>query len=141
LVYVFFADWAAISIPLFSLGIVVADYNKPCSHIANSWRIFVVLLIITIIMGLLFVWQGNLYAHSLMDYYVIIALMVVCARYNIKITSPSWMGNISYDIYITHNKVINYLKPIYNYIGLHHFIVGAVIAATASFTLRKLFRI
>lgn len=140
-VYILFEGWAAISIPLFSLGILVADYNKICWRIVRSWWLVMVVLGVTIIMVGLYLWKGNLYLHSLTDWYVIMVLLIVCAIFHIEIKVPSWMGSISYDVYITHNKVINYLKPIYSNIGLLHFLIGAIIAAAASYSIRKLLRI
>lgn len=140
-VYVYFASYAAISIPLFSLGILVADYNSFFSRLARSAWMFAVMVAITLLMVGLYIWQGNLYLHCLTNWYAVSVLVVVCSSLNIEIKAPSEIGGVSYDIFLTHNKVINYLRPVYTQIGLLHFIIGVVIAAAASYTIRKQFRI
>lgn len=141
LVYLLGADWEAISVPLFSLGIIVADFNKECFYLVRSWRLLLFVAIITLLMLELYQLHGNLYIHSLINWYVILFLLVICAEFPISIKLPSWMGECSYDIYITHYKVIYYLTPIMGYIGLSHFLVGALITTAASFSLRKLLKI
>lgn len=137
LVHYLFADWAAISTPLFFLGIFVAMYNKLCYRIIHSWQVILVVSGLTVISVLLYLWKGNLFIHAYCNWIVIIGVLVLCSYYKVVMNSPSWMGDVSYDIYITHNKVLNYLKPIYEYIGLSHFLIGTLIATVASFSLRK----
>ena len=141
LVFLWQADWCAISIPIFTLGIVVAEYNEFVYRIARSWRIMIWLLLVSALMGMLFMHFGNLYAHAWINYVVITAVVVLCAYRTIKVDVPDWVGGVSYDVYLTHNKVINYCLPIYGYIGLTSFIIGTVITATASYSLRKMLRI
>ena len=141
IVYVIYASWAAISIPLFSLGILIADENRRCCQVLRSWWILIAVAVITLVMGILYIWQGNLYLHSLCNWYVVFALLTLGSFFVIEIKVPSWLGDISYDIYITHNKVINYLKPIYGNISLLHFVVGTMIAATASCMIRKMLKV
>ena len=130
-------SWTAISIPLFSLGILVADHSKLCYQAAHSWWMIVVVAAITLLMVGLYVWKGNLYLHGLADWYVVLALIVLCSYFIIEVKTPSIMGTISYDIYLTNNKVINYLRPLYPSLGLLHFVIGVVIVSTASYTIRK----
>ena len=61
-----------------------------------------------------------------------IELIVACSFFKIEIGVPSSVSTISYDIYLTHNKVLNYLRPVYPYVGLLHFVIGVAIAALAS---------
>ncbi len=79
--------------------------------------------------------------HSLINWYTILSITLFSTYFKLDIKVPEWMGSISYDIYITHYKVIYYLKPIMGNIGISHFLVGAVILSAASFSLRKLFKI
>lgn len=138
LVYIWQAPWCAISIPLFSLGIIIVEYNKVCTKVLKSvgW-LLLWLAFVTAVMLILYLIKGNLYAHSLMNFYVVTAIVFLCARFQFSTTPPAWLGGVSYDIYLTHYKVMKYLMPVYGFITLHHFLVGAVIAATASYALRS----
>lgn len=144
LVYYYFADWAAISIPLFSVGILLADYNQKISALFKSWWILLIVLLLTIFYFLLYllgVTEGELYLKALFNWYVIITVLMLCLRLTITLSIPRWMGDFSYDIYITHNKVINYLKPLYSYVGFWRFSFFAVLIASLFYLLRKFLKI
>lgn len=136
-VYYRHASYCAISVPLFTLGIVLAEFNDLCAKVFRCWAWLLLWLVaITLVMLILYCLYGNLYAHSLLNYYVVTAIVTLCAFVSINVTPPAWLGGMSYDIYLTHYKVMKFLMPVYGYIPLHHFVVGAVIAATASYALR-----
>lgn len=113
LVYWWQASWCAISIPIFTLGVVLVEYNEKISHMMHGWGVASWLVVITALMGGLYFAFGNLYAHALINYWVITAVVMFCAYKMITVTLPSWVGGISYDIYLTHHKVMNFLRPIY----------------------------
>ncbi len=137
LVYWWQENWCAISIPIFTLGIVIVEYNEKICRMMHSRGVVIWLMFITALMGLLYLAFGNLYAHALINYWTITAVVMMCAYWTITISLPTWVGGISYDIYLTHNKVINFLRPVYGFIPFHHFIVGTVITAVASYAIRK----
>lgn len=144
-VYFYVGDWAAVSIPIFTLGILLAKYESWFYSIAHGKGVIIWLIAITGFMGLAYYIWGNVYMHTLINYYVVTSI-VVASAYSLttKITPPnlpSWTGPVSYDIYLTHYKVLYYCSSVYAFIGLHHFIIGALILCTASYTLRKLLNI
>lgn len=141
LIYHLFADWAAISIPLFSLGVLVADYNEDAYKYIKSYKVIILLLLITILMISLYFWQGNLYLKSLGNWYIVTIMLFICAIFNVDINAPQWMNGLSYDIYITHNKVINYLRPLYSYIGFFRFALVSLMAAIMLYVIRKIVKV
>ena len=142
LVYYYFADWAAIGIPLFSLGILLADYKDKLSDLLKSWWMLLIILLLTIFYVILDHYsEGNLYLKALCNWYVVISLLMLCVRYKIDIATPRWMGDFSYDLYITHNKVINYCKPLCSYIGFWRFTLFTIIVAYLFYLLRKFLKI
>ena len=141
LVFYYFADWCAIAIPMFTLGVIISDYNRLSFDTLKSKWIIIILLAITILYTILYVLLGNLYFKALFNWYVIILLLIICVFYRIDVKIPSWMGEISYDIYITHNKVINYLRPMCAYIGFWNFTLITAIVSSLVYILRKLFKI
>lgn len=142
LVYYYFADWAAIGIPLFSLGILLVDYNDKLSGLLKSWWILLIVLLLTIGYLILdFCSDGNLYLKALSNWYVVILILMFCVRFDIEVTTPRWMGDFSYDLYITHNKVINYCKPLFPYIGFWRFSLYSIAIAYMYYLLRKIIKI
>jgi hypothetical protein len=99
------------------------------------------IIAITGIVGLAYYLWGNVYAHALLNYYVITGIIVAGAySLTVKVTPPyipDWAGSVSYDIYLTHYKVLYYCTAVYGFIGLHHFIVGLTVLSAASLALRK----
>lgn len=77
IVYYLIAEWAAISIPLFSAGILIADKNKEVQQIVHSWRLYLLVLVITELMLFLYAKRGNLYLHCLVNWYVIFGLTIL----------------------------------------------------------------
>ena len=144
-VYFYVGAWAAVSIPMFTIGILLAKYESWFYSVAHGKGLFLWIIAITGIMGLAYYLWGNVYAHTLLNYYVITGI-IVAGAYSIttKITPPhlpDWAGSVSYDIYLTHYKVLYYCSAIYGFIGLHHFIVGLIILAAASCAMRKVLSI
>lgn len=141
-VFVFFyvGEWAAVSIPIFTLGILLAKYESWFYSIMHGKGLFIWLIAITGFMGLAYYLMGNVYVHTLLNYYVVTGIIVAGAySLNTKIPPniPSWAGPVSYDIYLTHYKVLYYCSAVYDFIGLHHFIVGLIVLSAASYALRK----
>lgn len=144
-VYFYVGAWAAISIPMFTLGILLAKYESWFYSVAHGKGVILWIIAITGIMGLAYYLWGNVYAHTLLNYYVITGI-IAAGAYSIttKITPPhlpDWAGSVSYDIYLTHYKVLYYCTAVYGFIGLHHFIVGLIILSSASCALRKILNI
>ena len=137
IVYYWWGDWCAISIPLFTIGMICAKYSKNVTTLAKSWKKYILLIVITGFMDGLYWLYGNLYLHALSCYYSVIAIIVLCSNYTFNLDPPSWLGDFSFDIYLTHHKLMLLLKPLNSVIGLHHFIIGTIILSTASYTLRK----
>lgn len=142
--FIVFGDWAAISIPLFTFGMLLAKYESWFYSFAHSKGVIIWLIAITGIMGLAYYLWGNVYAHALLNYYVITGI-IVAGAYSLTVKAPpyipDWAGSVSYDIYLTHYKVLYYCSAVYGFIGLHHFIVGLIILSSASCGLRKVLRI
>lgn len=140
-VYHYFADWAAIGIPMFALGIIIADYNTYATKVIKSYRVLLIVLLLTMLFGCLYLFYGNVYLKALGNYYSIAVILVLCANYSINVEMSGWLGDFSYDIYITHNKVINYLKAIYDYIGFGQFFIISALAALILYVTRKIIKI
>ena len=136
-----FANWAAIGIPMFALGIIIADYNNYATKIIKSHWMILIVFLLTVLFVILYAFYGNIYLKALGNYYSISIILLMCANYSINIELPSWLGDISYDIYITHNKIINGLKSIYAYLGFGRFFIFSALAAILLYLIRKIIKI
>lgn len=88
LVFLIFDNWAAISVPLFTLGIVLAKYESWFYSIVRGKGIFLWLIAITGIMGVSYYLWGNLYAHALLNYYLVTGIIVTGAYSITKTITP-----------------------------------------------------
>lgn len=140
-VYTFEAPWAAVSVPLFALGIIVAEHPRRICRVCRSWWFAVWLLSLALVFFVLYQMYGNLYLHSLSNYLVITSIILLASLRNVQVQIPEWVGGASYDIYLTHNKVLKYCTPLYGYIAPQHFIIGTIIATAASYSIRKLIKL
>lgn len=90
-VFVFFyvGEWAAVSIPMFTLGILLTNYEGWFYSITHGKGVFLWLIAITGIMGLAYYLMGNVYAHSLLNYYVVTGIIVAGTySFTTKIAAP-----------------------------------------------------
>lgn len=88
-VYFYVRDWAAVSIPMFTIGILLAKYESWFYSIAHGKGVIIWLIAITCFMGLSYCLWGNVYAHALLNYYVVTGI-ILAGAYSIttKITPP-----------------------------------------------------
>lgn len=88
-VYFYVGDWAAVSIPMFTLGILLAKYESWFYSIVHGKGVILWIIAITGIMGLAYYLWGNVYAYNLLNYYVITGI-IAAGAYSIttKITPP-----------------------------------------------------
>ncbi|MGV8135439.1 MAG: acyltransferase family protein [Mangrovibacterium sp.] len=139
LVYHLIAPFAAVSIPLFTIGVLLADY----AEVVAKRRVIFTLISVVILSVLLMLFRNdNLWLHALSNYYMIVIVVLISTVIEVRIEkTPSWISGLSFDVYLTHNKVKYLMAWILPTMPFIIFIVFSIIAATVSFGMRKLFRI
>lgn len=134
------ADYSAVSIPLFFLGIVVADF-KLVNRFLSRWAYVCGILLTMTILCILF-HSHKLFMHATFNYIVVVLWIFFSNRYCYKISSlPKWIGSFSFDIYLTHNKCLTVLIHFLTVVPFWAFIVSTLVTSYMFYRLRKLLKI
>ena len=127
-----------LSVPLFFVGIAIAQwpqqFNRFLSSVVNS----VILIIIPIIVGI--IWRQNYgIIHGAMTY-LFIVLLIIGLRWGLlrDVKLPSLLSSISYDIYLVHYKVHLLVVFLLGKDSLLFFLLGTTIIAYLFSQFRKL---
>lgn len=144
LTYIFlyvFNIGSTLSVPIFFIGVVVAQYGKFIrSFILNKKTLFIALVIYLIL--LYFFRHDNYLLHGWCNYFVITLFIWIICRWNITLPPmPKWIGACSYDLYLVHWKV--HLAILY-FCGVDRmwmFLLYTAIITIVFYNLRRLLRI
>lgn len=126
-------DYNIISIPLFTVGVISSLYNK-----GEIQRTFIYLgtwcagvMILVLLLG-----AKTLTINALINYVLFFFAIYLLAKFPIKkkLVVPAVVGDISFDIYLVHNKAFMALKVLLPVVPLYSF-VGLSAAATILFYL------
>lgn len=129
-------DYQIISIPLFALGVISSLYNNGKIQKAlvyfGIWCIGVMILVF--LLG-----SKTLPIHTLINYVFICIAILLLAKFPIKkqIAIPAVVGDISFDIYLVHNKILCVLKVLLSVVPLYYFVGLSVIATILFYLIRK----
>ena len=127
-------DYQTISIPLFTIGVIGSLYNNGETHktfaYLGAWCFCIICLLI-LLSGV-----STLPIHALINYVTIFIAIFLLAKFPIKkkLVVPAVVGDISFDIYLVHNKALMALKVLLPVVPLYSF-VGLSAAATILFYL------
>lgn len=129
--------WSTISIPLFYVGIL-ASINKD-----NVLKGIMLPLAVVSCIVLLISYQINginLAGHALINYVIIFVLVLIGSLSELlyKIKMSSFFGALSFDIYLTHNKVLFYMKEKMDFISLWEWFLITCVCSIAFLYLRSL---
>ena len=127
-------DYLTISIPLFTIGVIGSLYNngetqKTFAYL-GAWCVGIICLLI-FRLGV-----STLLIYGLINYVTIFIAIFLLAKFPIKkkLVIPAVVGDISFDIYLVHNKALMALKVLLPVVPLYSF-VGLSAAATILFYL------
>lgn len=132
LAYKTMGDFTSISVPIFSLGVIVSLLK----HKKYS------LLIVVTSLVFLFVAYWRIYdkalaIHSGLNIIFILLLLFIFSIKKIDIKMPAILGLISFDLYLVHNKVLMAMQDQFNSLNLWVYILTVAIFASSSYILRK----
>ncbi len=105
--------FSVVSIPLFSFGVLVSKY----SFFWGKYRhvLFVLSVTLALVCTIVF-YKRSLMLHAIVSYTIVFVYVYLSCIFNIVAKAlPQLISDLSYDIYITHNKVkfaLNALCPI-----------------------------
>ena len=137
----YFSIGSTLSVPLFFVGVAVAQYGK---QIRSIFRIVWIVAALTLV-ALVLLWffrHDNYLLHGWGNYVTMGVLLWIFSRWNIVITAlPKWVGLCSYDIYLVHHKVLLALAWFMKADSVWIFISSTVIMTFLFYSLRKLLRV
>lgn len=114
-----------VSILLFMVGIYVSLFKKHTSLIVNNiwtWITFIVLSLSTIL--LCYHIQDTLLVHTLFNLLMLLCFLWIVSRFGIYLNYKSFLGYISFPVYLVHHKVImlssalGHVAPVLLFLGL-----------------------
>lgn len=97
-------DYLAISVPLFFVGIICADYDV--SKIFGNMAIDIFALLC--FLAVMFCFRSQMMVmHVFINIIALYIFLIACTRFRFEISyAPVILGDVSFGVYLTHNKVI-----------------------------------
>ena len=88
----------------------MSEFEEKVSFLFSRWSFNACWLVLTFALCYFFRHHA-LFLHAAFNYIVILVWIAIAARWVIAIpTMPHWLGTISYDVYLTHNKCLMLLR-------------------------------
>ncbi len=139
LTYYMIAPFASVSVPVFTCGILVAEFNKRISDKIIFYSFTVIAIIC-----LLGLWgrDNHILLHGVINYLLIILWLLVSYFFSIQIKGfPAFLTNCSYDVYITHKKVLLAMNILYGSFSLLTFMFIAILVAIIEYYSRRFIKL
>ena len=130
-------DFTIISIPLFTVGVISSLYNKGETQktfaYLGAWCAGIICLFI-LLSGI-----STLLIHALINYVTIFVAIFLLVKFPIKknLVVPFVVGDISFDIYLVHNKALMTLKVLLPVVPLYYFVGLSAVATVLFYLIRK----
>lgn len=141
--YKLFPVFCTISVPLFFIGVLLAEYSDAiCQFFHKWWSYLLGLVLFTVIIGI-GRHQAMVY-HAMFNYILIFIALAFLSYYSVNISNvPKWMGNFSFDVYLVHNKVLTIYKTCWPVAELSPwlFLIASFIASFIFYRIRLLLKI
>lgn len=130
-------DFTIISIPLFTVGVISSLYNKGETQktfaYLGAWCAGIICLLI-LLSGV-----STLLIHALINYVTIFVAIFLLVKFPIKknLVVPFVVGDISFDIYLVHNKALMTLKVLLPVVPIYYFVGLSAVATILFYLIRK----
>lgn len=131
-------SFATISIPLFAVGVFVAEKSD---WIGVHLVPFAAVSLAAILLAGFILRHDMLMVHAAINFAAIWLVVVLLTVFNVSLRLPKWVGEVSFDVYLTHNKVILVAEALMLSQSLVVFLVCTAAVAALSFGLRKLLKL
>lgn len=120
----------AISLPLFYIGVWIADNPSLCRRLCKEFLVSGGLMLLMLL--ICYIWRYNaMVLHVVFNYLVVLIAIVTLASCRITIAKlPSAVGQSSFDVYLVHNKVLLTLRY---FCGMVPFSTFAIICFVTTF--------
>ena len=128
-------DYCLLSIPMFTIGVLASIFN---TNKAQMTGVFLILWGLTMCL-LFFCMESSYVIHTLIVYSFVFMALWLIAKFPLKkqLPVPSIINEISFDIYLVHNKVLWTLKLLLPIVPLYYFAGLAVPFVLLFYRVRK----
>lgn len=134
------ADYSAVSVPLFFIGITITDFqwiNEVLSQRIGIGFLFMIMFVLFLVFR-----DNYLFIHSMFNYLIIFIWVFFSNQYNFTISPlPKWLGSFSFDIYLTHNKCLSTMVYYLACAPFWLFAYSTIAASILLYNLRRLLKI
>lgn len=125
------------SVLLFFIGMSIAEYDEWYFRFIRNYYSPIALLCTIVVLMIVFRHDAA-WIHLLVNYFLIASGIIVIAVFTIKVPSlPKWIGGVSYDVYLVHNKTLMLLRPAYAIVPLWEFVGLTALFTITFYNLRK----
>lgn len=129
------------SVILFFIGMSIAEYDT--WYLMMIRKIYPVIVLFVSIISLSVVLRHDAeWIHLMINYFLISFAVVFLSTYNIKFPSlPQWIGDMSYAVYLVHNKALVLLRSSYAIVPLWIFTVLTIAFTILFYYILKLIKL
>ena len=126
----------AMSIPFFTIGVVAADYGQIISDKLKQARVLIPLVALAMILIVVFK-HRSLTIFIALNYFVVLAILLFVSFFEVKILGvPTWVNQYSFDVYLTHKKVLVATSVFTPFVTLWVFLILTAIVSMGFYWIR-----
>ncbi len=133
-VYNCIAPFASVSIFAFALGVLSVEYKSVL--LRNKWYLFLAFPIIAL--GGYMCRENNILLHGLINYVILFLIIIFFSCFEVRCNLKcEWIADVSYDLYLSHNKVKVIMILFSPTMHLFSFLFLSVVVAALLLKVRK----
>ncbi len=132
-VYLLMHDYMSISVPLFSIGVILSTRREQSD---KTLLLTIGLCLLILLCQIPFLYM-ELWVHSAINIFFVASIVLIFTIKNITLKIPAILGAISFDLYLVHNKVLMVLNNNMEVAPLLLFLVLTLLATSLFYLLRS----
>ncbi len=137
----FGALFHAISIPIFTIGVLMSDFDIILKRYIYNNYVFLGLIILTLVLAITFR-NESITSHIVINYLLILILIKLFTYITVSITGfPKWLSPQSFNVYLIHNKVLMIGKALLPALSLMFYIGAVIIVSVVLSIVRRVLHI
>ena len=127
----YIASYAILSIPFFTIGVFASEFKDRCF---GGFNVSMLPLVVYPAIAIML----NIHIVVVINSIVIITLISICTRWDIKVTCPTILSTLAFDIYLVHNKILMMGRTYTDVFHIWEFVLFTIIAALSFYFIRML---
>lgn len=130
-------EYTALSIPIFTVGIIASLYKRRYhgKYMHHSLIYVGIAMIFAVVYSILMCHSFPLAVHAVINYVALTGLILIFSHYRMSMVFPGVLGEIAFDIYLIHRKIITAYFAVYGTLMPLLLWCGVTMAAVMLFVL------